>query len=50
MFYTEFDGLMPDEYKKVDLFPETMQKEIEEINTWTYDNINNGVYKCGFAT
>jgi glutathionyl-hydroquinone reductase len=50
MFYTEFDDLLPDEYKNVDLFPEKLQKEIEETNQWTYDNINNGVYKSGFAT
>ncbi|MCJ1470373.1 S-glutathionyl-(chloro)hydroquinone reductase [Pseudocyphellaria aurata] len=47
MFYTEFDDLLSDEFKKVDLFPEKLQNSIEEINKWTYDNINNGVYKCG---
>lgn len=50
MFYTEFDDLLPDEFQKVDLFPEKLQKSIEEINGWTYNDINNGVYKSGFAT
>lgn len=50
MFYTEFDDLLLDEFKNVDLFPEKLQKSIEEHNKWTYDNINNGVYKSGFAT
>jgi putative glutathione S-transferase len=50
MLYTEFDDLIADEYKKVDLFPKDLQKEIEEMNDWVYNNVNNGVYKSGFAT
>lgn len=50
MFYTEFDDLLPEEYKKVDLFPERLRKDIEGTNDWTYNDINNGVYKSGFAT
>ncbi|KAI9893133.1 MAG: S-glutathionyl-(chloro)hydroquinone reductase [Vezdaea aestivalis] len=50
MFYTEFDDLLPEKYQQVNLFPAELRKNIEETNTWTYDNINNGVYKSGFAT
>jgi putative glutathione S-transferase len=50
MLYTEFDDLIADEYKKVDLFPKDLQKDIEEMNDWVYNNVNNGVYKSGFAT
>ncbi|EXJ78602.1 glutathione S-transferase [Capronia coronata CBS 617.96] len=50
MFYTEFDDLLPDKFKNVDLFPKELQAKIEETNGWTYDDINNGVYKSGFAT
>lgn len=50
MLYTEFDDLLPEVYKKVDLFPDELQEDIKETNEWTYEHINNGVYKCGFAT
>ena len=50
MLYTEFDDILPEEYAKVDLFPSSLQKDIESSNDWTYNDINNGVYKSGFAT
>lgn len=50
MMYTEFDDLIEDKYKKVDLFPQELRKQIEEDNDYHYNDINNGVYKSGFAT
>lgn len=50
MLYCEFDDQLPEEYKKLDLFPEALRNKIEETNEWTYNDINNGVYKSGFAT
>ncbi|TQS31988.1 hypothetical protein Golomagni_07711 [Golovinomyces magnicellulatus] len=50
MFYTEFDHLLPEKYKNVVLLPEDLKPKIEETNEWTYNDINNGVYKSGFAT
>ncbi|KAK0641563.1 glutathione S-transferase Gst3 [Cercophora newfieldiana] len=50
MFGREFDGLVAEEYKSVDLYPEVLRAEIEAAHEWQYDLINNGVYKAGFAT
>jgi len=33
-----------------DYYPESLRAEIDSINSYIYDNINNGVYRCGFAT
>nr|POE72065.1 glutathione s-transferase omega-like 2 [Quercus suber] len=50
MFYHAFDDLLPEEYKNVDLLPKDLEAQIDETNEWTYNDINNGVYKSGFAT
>lgn len=33
-----------------DYYPERMRREIDVINDEVYDNVNNGVYRAGFAT
>ncbi|KAI5363080.1 Putative glutathione S-transferase, Thioredoxin-like superfamily [Septoria linicola] len=50
MFYHEFDAILPKEYADVELLPSDLEKEIESTNEWTYNDVNNGVYKSGFAT
>lgn len=50
MLYYEFDDLLPEKYRNIDLYPKELRAEIESANEWIYNDVNNGVYKCGFAT
>ena len=50
MFYHEFDDMLPEDKASIDLFPPALQKQIDETNEWTYNDVNNGVYKSGFST
>ncbi len=35
---------------ELDFYPAELQEQIDEINPLIYDNINNGVYRAGFAS
>lgn len=37
------------EQAALDLYPDDLKKDVDEINSWVYEQINNGVYRCGFA-
>ncbi|KAK5094558.1 S-glutathionyl-(chloro)hydroquinone reductase [Exophiala xenobiotica] len=50
MMYTQFDDLLSQQHKSVDLLPKSLERKIDESNDWTYNDINNGVYKSGFAS
>lgn len=47
MFNSSFDGVGA---KKGDFCPPALLTEIDELNAFIYPNINNGVYRAGFAT
>ncbi len=47
MLNTAFDDLGA---KPGDYYPEDLRSEIDAINGRVYDDVNNGVYKSGFAT
>ena len=47
MFNSAFDSVGAD---GPDFYPEALRDEIDRINDLVYDNVNNGVYKAGFAT
>ena len=47
MLNSEFDAFGD---PSLDLYPEALRTEIDAINDRVYANVNNGVYRCGFAT
>ena len=47
MLNSAFDGIGA---KLGDYYPQALRTEIDSLNARIYDNVNNGVYKAGFAT
>jgi putative glutathione S-transferase len=46
MLNTEFNAITGD---RTDLYPQALRVEIDAINERVYHNVNNGVYRAGFA-
>ena len=46
MLNTEFIGAAGND---LDFYPEDLRGEIDALNELIYPNVNNGVYRCGFA-
>ncbi|WP_028109184.1 glutathione S-transferase family protein [Ferrimonas futtsuensis] len=47
MLNSEFDAISGN---TLDLYPQALRPVIDELNDFIYPNINNGVYRAGFAT
>ncbi len=46
-FNSAFDELTG---HRADYYPEALRYDIDEINAYVYERVNNGVYRAGFAT
>ena len=46
MLNSEFAAIGAD---PTDYYPRPLRAEIDRVNETTYNNVNNGVYRCGFA-
>ena len=46
MLNTEFNAITGD---RTDYYPQALRAEIDAVNERTYHNVNNGVYRAGFA-
>ncbi len=47
MFNSAFDGMTGN---TLDFYPQALRAEIDALNAAIYPAVNNGVYRCGFAT
>ena len=55
MLYSSFDSFLEPDLRESNkpgggLLPTNLRKEIDDLNEWVYETVNNGVYKVGFAT
>lgn len=41
IFNSSFNHLLPPEKAKLDLYPEPLRNEIDELNAWVYDTVNS---------
>jgi glutathionyl-hydroquinone reductase len=48
MFETQFDAVATN--PQLDLYPNNLRPQIDELNDFLYETFNNGVYRAGFAT
>eukprot|EP00741_Cyanophora_paradoxa_P019378 tig00021127_g18706.t1 len=49
MLGSAFDGPGLARRPELDLYPPALRGEIDGVNAWVYEGLNNGVYRAGFA-
>lgn len=54
MLYDSFDEFLEPDQREANkpgggFYPAHLRKELDGMNDWVYNTVNNGVYKCGFA-
>ena len=51
MLNTAFNDFLPSDSveRNLDFYPPELRTEIDEVSSWMMPNLNNGVYKAGFA-
>ncbi|KAF5379139.1 hypothetical protein D9615_006087 [Tricholomella constricta] len=47
---TAFNDFLPTDKASLNFYPENLRTDIDEVNGWIFENINNGVYRAGLAT
>ena len=46
IFNTAFNHLLPKDKAELDLYPESLRPEIDELNAWVYDTVNSKLHPC----
>ena len=41
IFNTAFNDIIPADKAAIDIYPEPLRQEIDDINSWVYDGINS---------
>lgn len=49
MFNSTFSDYSKGPFAGHDFYPAELREEVDAVNDWVYTDINDGVYKCGFA-
>ena len=49
MFNTEFNDQVAPEKAALDLYPESLRKEIDEVNEWVYNTVNSASSPMGLG-
>ncbi|EJD51468.1 glutathione S-transferase [Auricularia subglabra TFB-10046 SS5] len=49
IFDTAFNALLPPDRAALTLYPAELRAQIDGLNEWVYTDVNNGVYRAGFA-